>query len=177
MRSKTMQKPKKNATEKKGLLKRLLLLLWHDYKWMLLLVVACLLINAVTNVLPSVFLKNITDYIESGLQLGSWSAVQTDVVRLLIFMAVAMLIGLTASYLHSRTMAIITQGFLDRMRKRMFNKMQSLPIKYFDTNGHGDIMSYYTNDIDTLRQLVSQSLPSLFQSGVILVCLVGVMLY
>ncbi len=177
MRSKTMQKPKKNATEKKGLLKRLLLLLWHDYKWMLLLVVACLLINAVTNVLPSVFLKNITDYIESGLQLGSWSAVQTDVVRLLIFMAVAMLIGLTASYLHSRTMAIITQGFLDRMRKRMFNKMQSLPIKYFDSNGHGDIMSYYTNDIDTLRQLVSQSLPSLFQSGVILVCLVGVMLY
>ena len=177
MRSKTMQKPKKNATEKKGLLKRLLLLLWHDYKWMLLLVVACLLINAVTNVLPSVFLKNITDYIESGLQLGSWSAVQADVVRLLIFMAVAMLIGLTASYLHSRTMAIITQGFLDRMRKRMFNKMQSLPIKYFDSNGHGDIMSYYTNDIDTLRQLVSQSLPSLFQSGVILVCLVGVMLY
>ena len=60
MRSKTMQKPKKNATEKKGLLKRLLLLLWHDYKWMLLLVVACLLINAVTNVLPSVFLKNIS---------------------------------------------------------------------------------------------------------------------
>ena len=82
MRSKTMQKPKKNATKNKGLLKRLLLLLWHDYKWMLLLVVACLLINAVTNVLPSVFLKNITDYIESGLQLGSWSAVQTDVVRL-----------------------------------------------------------------------------------------------
>ena len=168
---------KKLTKEKRGLLKRLLGLLWHDYKWMLLLVVACLLVNAVTNVLPSVFLKNITDYIESGLQLGSWSAVQADVVRLLIFMATAMLIGLTASYLHSRTMAIVTQGFMDKMRKRMFNKMQSLPIKYFDSNGHGDIMSYYTNDIDTLRQLVSQSLPSVFQSAVILVCLVGVMLY
>ena len=168
---------KKLTKEKRGLLKRLLGLLWHDYKWMLLIVVACLLVNAVTNVLPSVFLKNITDYIESGLQLGSWSAVQADVVRLLIFMATAMLIGLTASYLHSRTMAIVTQGFMDKMRKRMFNKMQSLPIKYFDSNGHGDIMSYYTNDIDTLRQLVSQSLPSVFQSAVILVCLVGVMLY
>ena len=168
---------KKLTKEKRGLLKRLLGLLWHDYKWMLLLVVACLLVNAVTNVLPSVFLKNITDYIETGLQLGSWGAVQADVVRLLIFMATAMLIGLTASYLHSRTMAIVTQGFMDKMRKRMFNKMQSLPIKYFDSNGHGDIMSYYTNDIDTLRQLVSQSLPSVFQSAVILVCLVGVMLY
>ena len=168
---------KKLTKEKRGLLKRLLGLLWHDYKWMLLIVVACLLVNAVTNVLPSVFLKNITDYIESGLQLGSWSAVQAYVVRLLIFMATAMLIGLTASYLHSRTMAIVTQGFMDKMRKRMFNKMQSLPIKYFDSNGHGDIMSYYTNDIDTLRQLVSQSLPSVFQSAVILVCLVGVMLY
>ena len=168
---------KKLTKEKRGLLKRLLGLLWHDYKWMLLLVVACLLVNAVTNVLPSVFLKNITDYIETGLQLGSWRAVQADVVRLLVFMATAMLIGLTASYLHSRTMAIVTQGFMDKMRKRMFNKMQSLPIKYFDSNGHGDIMSYYTNDIDTLRQLVSQSLPSVFQSAVILVCLVGVMLY
>ncbi len=168
---------KKLTKEKRGLLKRLLGLLWHDYKWMLLIVVACLLVNAVTNVLPSVFLKNITDYIETGLQLGSWRAVQADVVRLLVFMATAMLIGLTASYLHSRTMAIVTQGFMDKMRKRMFNKMQSLPIKYFDSNGHGDIMSYYTNDIDTLRQLVSQSLPSVFQSAVILVCLVGVMLY
>ncbi len=168
---------KKLTKEKRGLLKRLLGLLWHDYKWMLLLVVACLLVNAVTNVLPSVFLKNITDYIETGLQLGSWRAVQADVVRLLVFMATVMLIGLTASYLHSRTMAIVTQGFMDKMRKRMFNKMQSLPIKYFDSNGHGDIMSYYTNDIDTLRQLVSQSLPSVFQSAVILVCLVGVMLY
>lgn len=177
MRNKPIAAPKKLTKENKGLLKRLLMLLWHDYKWMLLLVVACLLVNAVTNVLPSVFLKNITDYIETGLQLGSWSAVRTDVVRLLIFMAAAMLVGLMASYLHSRTMAIVTQGFLDKMRKRMFNRMQSLPIKYFDTNGHGDIMSYYTNDIDTLRQLVSQSLPSVFQSGVILICLVGVMLY
>ena len=177
MPNKPTAAPKKLTKENKGLLKRILLLLWHDYKWLLLVVVACLLVNAVTNVLPSVFLKNITDYIESGLQMGSWSAVRADVVRLLIFMGIAMLLGLTASYLHSRTMAIVTQGFLDKMRKRMFNKMQSLPIKYFDSNGHGDIMSYYTNDIDTLRQLVSQSLPSLFQSGVILICLIGVMLY
>ena len=63
-------------------------------------------------------------------------------------------------------MAVITQGFLDKMRKRMFNKMQALPIKYFDAHGHGDIMSHYTNDIDTLRQLVSQSLPRILQSGV-----------
>ncbi len=177
MPNKPIANPKKLTKENKGLLRRLLLLLWKDYKWMLLIVIACLAVNAITNVLPSIFLKNITDCIESGLQLGSWSAVKADVIRLLVFMGIAMFIGLTASYLHSRTMAIVTQGFMDKMRKRMFNRMQSLPIKYFDTNGHGDIMSYYTNDIDTLRQLVSQSLPSLFQSGVILVCLVGVMLY
>lgn len=176
MKNKPVASPKKLTRESRGLLKRLLLLLWHDYKWLLLIVVVCLLVNAITNVLPSVFLKNITDYIETGLACGSWNAIRGDVVRLLIGMAAVMLVGLTASYLHSRTMAIVTQGFLNKMRKRMFNRMQSLPIKYFDENSHGDIMSYYTNDIDTLRQLVSQSLPSVFQSAVILVCLVGVML-
>ena len=74
-------------------------------------------------------------------------------------------------------MAVITQGFLDKMRKRMFNRMQRLPIKYFDAHGHGDIMSHYTNDIDTLRQLVSQSLPSLIRSISIVLAVFFIMLY
>ena len=74
-------------------------------------------------------------------------------------------------------MAYITQGFLCKLRRSMFDGMQDLPIKYFDTHKHGDIMSYYTNDIDTLRQLVSQALPSLISSGAIVVCVLGIMLW
>ena len=77
----------------------------------------------------------------------------------------------------SQLMAKITQGFLDKMRCKMFDGMQNLPIKYFDTHKHGDIMSYYTNDIDTLRQLVSQSLPSLIQSSIIVLTVFGIMLW
>ena len=77
-----------------------------------------------------------------------------------------MLLALITSFTYSRMMAVITQGFLMKMREKMFNGMQSLPLKYFDTHNHGDIMSYYTNDIDTLRQMVSQSFPQLLISVV-----------
>ena len=96
---------------------------------------------------------------------------------ILVLMLVVFVLTIAFNYSFARLMAVITQGFLDKMRKRMFNAMQSLPIKYFDAHGHGDIMSHYTNDIDTLRQLVSQSLPRLFQSGIMLVGMLGIMLY
>ncbi len=72
---------------------------------------------------------------------------------------------------------MITQGYLKKMREKMFNHMQTLPIKYFDTHNHGDIMSYYTNDIDTLRQLISQSIPQLLASGITSLAVLGIMLY
>ena len=86
-------------------------------------------------------------------------------------------VGIASSFIYTRLMAIITQGFLNKMRQNMLGGMQSLPIKYFDTHTHGDIMSYYTNDIDTLRQLISQSIPQLFTSALTILALVCYMLY
>ena len=161
---------------KKGTLPRIIKLLLSDYKWMLLFAMFCMAAFCVGNVTPSIFIKNITDIIINGQSLG-WDAVAGEVVQMLLIMAAILLLATLCSFLYSRFMAVITQGFMNNMRKRMFERMQTLPIKYFDSHGHGDIMSYYTNDIDTLEQLISQSLPHLVQSGLILVCLVSIMLY
>ena len=161
---------------KKGTLPRIIKLLLADYKWMLLFAMFCMAAFCVGNVTPSIFIKNITDIIINGQSLG-WDAVAGEVVQMLLIMAAILLFATLCSFLYSRFMAVITQGFMNNMRKRMFERMQTLPIKYFDSHGHGDIMSYYTNDIDTLEQLISQSLPHLVQSALILVCLVSIMLY
>ncbi len=161
---------------KKGTLPRIIKLLLSDYKWMLLFAMFCMAAFCIGNVTPSIFIKNITDIIINGQSLG-WDAVAGEVVQMLLIMAAILLLATLCSFLYSRFMAVITQGFMNNMRKRMFERMQTLPIKYFDSHGHGDIMSYYTNDIDTLEQLISQSLPHLVQSGLILVCLVSIMLY
>lgn len=162
---------------KKGTFKRLVKFLFEDYKKQIILILICLAVASASNAMPSIFLKNITDIIMKGLSLGSWDAVRLEVISLIAVMALILFVGVAANTVQSQVMAIVTQGFLNKMRKRMFNEMQELPIKYFDTHGHGDIMSYYTNDIDTLRQLVSQSLPMFFQSGILLICLVGVMMH
>ena len=86
-------------------------------------------------------------------------------------------LGVITTFIYSQLMAVVTQGFLDKMRQNMFGSMQSLPIKYFDTHTHGDIMSYYTNDIDTLRQLISQSIPQLLTSFLTIVALLCYMLF
>ena len=170
---------KKMPGAKKGTFGRLIKLLFADYKWQFLIVCICLIVNGVSNVMPAVLLKNITDIIETGLSLGNgaWPVVRPQVIRLVAIMGTVLLLGLTAALVKGLTMATVTQGFLDKMRNRMFDKMQDLPIKYFDVNGHGDIMSHYTNDIDTLRQLISETVPQMVQSSVILLALVFVMLY
>ena len=161
---------------RKGTLPRVVKLLLHDYKGPLIFAMLCMAVFCLGNVTPSIFIKNVTDLIERGVTEG-WNAISGDLVRRLALMAGVLLLAVIGSFLYTRTMAGITQGFMNNMRKRMFTAMQTLPIKYFDANGTGDIMSYYTNDVDTLEQLVSQSLPHLIQSGIILIGLVGVMLY
>ena len=86
-------------------------------------------------------------------------------------------LSLAAGATYNQLMAIITQGSLAKMRKKMFNHMQDLPIRYFDTHNHGNVMSYYTNDIDTLRQMISQSMPNLLVSVVTVVSVISIMLY
>lgn len=161
---------------RKGTLPRILKLLFHDYKGKLIFAIVCMAIFCLGNVTPSIFIKNISDIILNSQALG-WEVVAGKVVQMLLIMAVILMTATLASFLYTRTMASVTQGFMNNMRKRMFDNMQSLPIKYFDANGTGDIMSYYTNDVDTLQQLIANSLPHLIQSAIILVGLIAIMLW
>ncbi len=143
--------------------KRLISYIAKNYKKKLIFVIICILISSVVGVLGSLFLKTlIDDYIEP--LLNTTNPAYTGLLRAITIMAGIYLIGALANYLYNRTMAIISQGVLKDIRDEMFTKMQTFPISYFDTNTHGDIMSHYTNDTDTLRQMISQSLPSLMTS-------------
>ncbi|MBO5262173.1 MAG: ABC transporter ATP-binding protein [Clostridia bacterium] len=178
-----MGRPTRKA--KKGTFKRLISYVFKYYKLPFVLVLVCIGINAFATALPGIFQQKVLEAAETGLGLvSSGNSVEfaLDSVVPTIVSAVAVLIviyvlGLVAAFVQTRTMAVITQGFLHKMRTIMFGKMQRLPIKYFDTHKHGDIMSYYTNDIDTLRQLISQSLPQIITSAIILVTVLSIMLY
>ncbi len=156
--------------------KRLLKLLFNDYPGKICVIFACIIMNAIIGVMPAIYIETITSYILTGLDIG-WDAVRSDVLSSVATMLCVFVVGVCSSYLQARLMALVTQGFLDKMRKRMFNNMQTLPVKYFDTNNHGDIMSYYTNDTDTLRQLISQGIPSIFSALITIIFLLTVMIY
>ena len=147
--------PKPNT---KGVIGRLMKLLFKDYKKQLILVTICIVLTALASTIASVFMNFFINTIKEGLDLG-WDAVDTKIYIAIAIMLSIYAVGWVTSYLHTRTMAIVTQGFMNKMRKRMFSKMQELPLRYFDTNPHGDIMSHYTNDIDTMRELISRTIP------------------
>ena len=161
---------------KKGTLKRLLKLLLSEYKWQLLIVFICIVVSTAASTASSLFLNQFISKIEEGMETG-WGAAAAGILRLIGFMGLIYLAGVVASFFHARIMAIVTQSFLNSTRKKMFSCMERLPIRYFDTHPYGDVMSYYTNDIDTLRQLVSQALPSLIMSAFTLIFLVSYMFY
>lgn len=163
-------------TAKKGTLKRLLKLLFSEYRWQFILVFFCIIISTIASTSASLFMNQLIDKITAGVESG-WQVAAAGISKLVLLMGCIYLAGVIASYIQARTMAIVTQGFLNSTRKKMFAKMEHLPIKYFDTHPHGDIMSYYTNDIDTLRQLVSQAIPSLVMSALTVAILVGYMFY
>ncbi|HBM81402.1 MAG TPA: ABC transporter, partial [Clostridiaceae bacterium] len=99
------------------------------------------------------------------------------ILRYISLLVLLYAFSLVASFAFNRMMAVITQGSLKKLREKMFNGMEDLPVKYFDTHTHGDIMSYYTNDIDTLRQMISQSFPQLLISTVTVITIFTIMLY
>ena len=155
---------------------RIIKILFADYKPQLLLVAVCIVLTSIASTISSFFLNTFINYINEGLEFGL-DAVSHKILIAICIMLSIYAVGWVASFLHTRTMAIVTQGFMNNLRKRMFEKMQSLPLRYFDTHQHGDIMSYYTNDIDTLRELISRTIPQLISSTLILVFLVTSMLY
>ena len=161
----------------KGTLGRLLRTILEFYPVMAPLTLLCILFSAIVNALPSLFMQQIIALIEESWQAGDWAAVSGQILRLVGTLVAIYVISLVSVFTWTRLMAIMTQGLLKKLRCKMFNGMQDLPIKYFDTHNHGDIMSYYTNDIDTLRQLVSQSIPQLISSGVVVCTCLAIMLY
>ena len=164
------------AKNAKGTISRLIKYLFKYYKTYLVIVGICILLSAVSGTVSSLFLNQIVLIISDGLKVG-YSAIYARLLRIILIMIGFYLVGIVSSFIYSRLMAIVTQGFLNKMRQNMFGSMQSLPIKYFDTHTHGDIMSHYTNDIDTLRQLISQSIPQLFTSALTIIALLFYMLY
>ena len=182
MSKKNMRPPMKAP---KGTLKRVITYLFKDYPLHLSVVVGCLLFTAVASTMPAIFMGRTVSIIEKALariQGGAApAAALEEVFSGILAISVTLLciyaVSLTCSFTYNRLMAIVTQGFLHKMRKRMFEGMQKLPIRYFDQNHTGDIMSYYTNDIDTLRQLISQSMPNVINAVIVVVMVVSIMLY
>ena len=161
---------------KKGTFKRILKALFSEYKAPLLFVVVCIILSTLAGTTSNLFLNKLIREIKLGLDSG-WDSALPSILKIIGVMAGIYLIGVIAAFFQARIMAVVTQGFLNKNRKAMFSKMEKLPIRYFDTHPHGDIMSYYTNDIDTLRQLISQATPSLIQAALTVIILVVYMLY
>ena len=175
MRGRGMPVPK--GAIKKGTLSRLFKTVLKYYKWQLMFVLVCILLNSLGSLVSSIFVQSlIDDVITPGVTAG-YGAVAAKLISIVITMSAVYFVVIVAGFFWHRVMATITQGMLYHLRKDMFAKMQTLPIKYFDTHAHGEIMSSYTNDTDATRQLIGQSLPTLLSSSVTLIVSVGFMLW
>ena len=180
---------KERGRAKKGTMKRILKKLFQLYPWQITISLICLIFNVATNLCSSIFMSLITSSLTAAGKGGfnpfkdvypvtsSFGfTVNTNVGYLLIILGSIYVVGIMCSWTWNRTMAVVTQRFLNQFRKEMFAHMEKLPIKYFDTHAHGAIMSLYTNDIDTIRQFISQSLPSLIQTGLTVIFVFATML-
>ena len=151
------EKPKKQGMNT-AVLKRIMGYVFRSYKWHFLIVVACIIITAVCTLQSTLFTRTlIDDYITPMIASGSTDF--APLARRLVQLACILLVGVVTAYSYNRIMVNVSQGTMERLRVELFTHMESLPIKYFDTHAHGDIMSVYTNDIETLRQLIGQSFP------------------
>ncbi len=167
------------------ILGRLLKYMFKYYKIQLAVVIVCIMLNSVAAISSSIFLEKLIssvitpavgDSLNGIVGVGWTPEIQSSLYKLIAVMAGVYAVGLICSFVYNRLMAVVTQGFLYHLRRDMFEKMQSLPIKYFDTHTHGDIMSCYTNDVDAIRQLISQSLPQAFAAAVAMIVLFVTML-
>ncbi|WP_139356967.1 ABC transporter ATP-binding protein [Clostridium beijerinckii] len=158
------------------ILKRLLAYILKEYKFLFFMVLVTIIISSLANVIGTLFLRNlIDDYItpllnKSGADFG-------PLLKMIITMAVIYYVGVISTYIYSRIMIVISQGSLKRIRDDMFAHMENLPIKFFDTHAHGDLMSLYTNDTDALRQMISQGIPQLLSAIITVVSIFASMIY
>ena len=169
------KKPTMNKNQTKTM-KRLFGYIWREYKFRFLLVFLCIVTTSVVSALSGYFVGNVFDnYIVK--MLHTLSPDYSELLGAIGGMAVIFLFGIAATLLQSLLMLFITQGIMKDIRDDMFSHMQTLPVRYFDTHTHGDVMSYYTNDTDTLRQMISQSIPQLMSSVITIIVYLVVMFY
>ncbi|WP_031554280.1 ABC transporter ATP-binding protein [Oribacterium sp. FC2011] len=168
---------KKRTLPNSKVMGRLIKLLFSFYPKLIPFTLVCIFINAIVSAIPSMFQQKVIAIIEQNWQSGDWDSVSGEILGLVATLAVLYTISLLAGFVYNQCMAIITQGSLKKLRVKLFDEMQDLPIRYFDSHEHGDIMSYYTNDVDTLRQLISQSIPQLMVSAISVITIFCLMMY
>jgi len=178
-----------HAKPKKGTIKRLIKSLWKNFKWSLIISFITLVLSIITNLSGSVFASLITEVLTKAIAGGENAftgkipvnllnaiGFETNLTQLIIALAIIYAVGVLCSWTWTRTMAVLCQKYLNLFRIEMFGHMQKLPVKYFDTHQNGQIMSLYTNDIDTIRQFVSSALPNLFATGLTIIGCIFIML-
>ena len=167
MSSKQINSGNRVPGQRRHIIGRLMGYIKREYKVRFMLVILCILVSAIANVAGSLFLGSlIDDYITPLL-----SAADPDfsgLVRALVMMGCLFLVGALCAYAYNRNMIVVSQGVQKTIRDDLFSHMQTLPIKYFDTHAHGDVMSVYSNDVDTLRQMLSQSIPQVINSAMMI---------
>ena len=165
----------KTKGKKRHTIKRLLKYVTKEYKFQLVVVLVSIIISALVGVIGVQFIKYLIDDFITPL-LSSEVPDYSDLLNVILIMGGIYLLGVICTYLYNRLMINISQGVLNTIRKQMFNHMQKLPIRYFDSRTHGEIMSTYTNDVDTLRQMLSQSIPQVFSACVSMIAILIAML-
>ena len=177
-----------------AMLKRTVKKLFSYYPVLAPVTFACILFSAIVTSIPSLFVQNVIQVIEKWYVSRDWVSAKAELIPILSLLISLYVLSIIAILVYKQLMAYMTQGFLDKlrqgifaaklsqvtvrtMRADLFARIERLPIRYIDTHQHGDIMSFYTNDIDTLRQLVSEAIPAFIQSGAIVLAVFGIMLY
>lgn len=169
--------PVKKSGERTKTLSRLIKTLFQFYPKALPLVICCIVVSAILSSLPATFMQRALEIVTATWESGDWESVAGRIGSLVLTLIGIYCASLILNFTWTRTMAVITQGSLEKFREKLFDHMQDLPISYFDTHQRGDIMSHYTNDIDALRQMIGQSLPNITLTMVTIISVFCVMIY
>ncbi len=168
----------KRQKSSQGTFMRVLKMLFAFYPRLMPMMLVLILVSALISALPAVFQQQVVAIIQQSWESRlTWAQAKPEIYRLVFLLACLYAAGLAAGLLYNQLLAIFTQGSLDKIRGKMFEHMQTLPIRYFDTHVRGDVMSYYTNDVDALRQMISQSFPQLLVSFLTVIIILGIMFY
>ena len=168
----------KREKARKGTIWRVIKTIFKGYPVRASVALVCVIINAVVAATPAIYIQKVIAIVEEAItNKSAWDDVKGNVFLTIGILAATYVVSVLSSFAFYRLMAVITQGTLKNLRCEMFAKMETYPLGFFDSNSDGDIMSHYTNDVDTLRELISECLPQIMISGIIVSTLIGVMLY